>query len=375
MQQSHSCSTTAALLWHFVGRIPLLNDGSAFVAFRGTDSTMTGWKEDFNMSFQETVPAQLAAMEYADEFGRHWDCPTRFCGHSKGGNLAVYAASKCAPLLRRRIFGVYNNDGPGFHHSMMEDSNYLTLVPRIHTYVPQSSVVGMLLEHEEPYVVVKSAQLGLLQHDPYSWMVLGGDFVREQEVTAESKFVDQAMKAWLADMTIDQRNAFVDTVFELMQSSGGDFVREQEVTAESKFVDQAMKAWLADMTIDQRNAFVDTVFELMQSSGVERTQDLFRVRNLASLIKSLRADENDMTIDQRNAFVDTVFELMQSSGVERTQDLFRVRNLASLIKSLRADENAKKVICEELGNLVQAAAKSQKQKRESQRQGREELPE
>ena len=259
----------------------LLNDGSAFVAFRGTDSTMTGWKEDFNMSFQETVPAQLAAMEYADEFGRHWDCPTRFCGHSKGGNLAVYAAAKCAPLLRRRILGVYNNDGPGFHHSMMEDKTYLALVPRIHTYVPQSSVIGMLLEHEEPYVVVKSAQLGLLQHDPYSWMVLGSDFVREQEVTAESRFVDQAMKAWLADMTIDQRNAFVDTVF----------------------------------------------------------------------------------------------ELMQSSGVERTQDLFRVRNLASLIKSLRADENAKKVIYEELGNLVQAAAKSQKQKRESQRQGREELPE
>lgn len=249
----------------------LLSDGSAMISFRGTDSTMTGWKEDFNMSFQATVPAQLAAVAYADALARRREGCLRLCGHSKGGNLAVYAASKCARTVRGRILDVYNNDGPGFHHNMMTDPGYLAVVPRVHTYVPQSSVIGMLLEHEEPYVVVKSAQLGLLQHDPYSWMVLGGDFVRQEEITAESKFVDHAMKAWLADMTIEQRNAFVDTVF----------------------------------------------------------------------------------------------ELMESSGVERTQDLFRVRSLAALIKSLRADEDAKKLIYEGLGNLLQAAAKSQKHRRES----------
>lgn len=222
----------------------LLNDGSAFLAFRGTDYSMTGWKEDFNMSFQETVPAQLAAVEYTKAFAAHCIKPMHICGHSKGGNLAVFAAAKCGPEIQRRIVGVHNNDGPGFHQTMMVDPGYQAILPRIYTYVPQSSVIGMLLEHEEPYIVVKSTQVGLMQHDPYSWTILGGDFVREEEVTAESRFIDQAMKNWLADMTIEERNTFVDTVF-----------------------------------------------EVIATSGVDNTRDLFRLRNLAALLRTLKADE------------------------------------------------------------------------------------
>ncbi len=222
----------------------LLSDGSAFLAFRGTDSSMTGWKEDFNMSYQDTVPAQLAALEYLKDFASVTTMPLHICGHSKGGNLAVYAASKCGFQIQRRIAGVYNNDGPGFHQAMMEDPGYLAIVPRIHTYVPQSSVIGMLLEHEEPYTVVKSTQVGLLQHDAYSWSILGGDFVCEEELTAESRFVDKALKTWMADMSIEERNTFVDTVF-----------------------------------------------DVIASSGVDNTKDLFRIKSLAALLKQLKSDE------------------------------------------------------------------------------------
>ena len=155
----------------------LLDDGSAFLAFRGTDYSLVGWKEDFNMSFQQTVPAQRLAVRYLREVAAEYALPLRLGGHSKGGNLAVFAASRSGPLIQQRILEVYNNDGPGFTRYMMGDPGYLTMVPQIKTYIPQSSVIGMLLEHEEPYTVVKSRTVSLLQHDPYSWEVMGRDWM------------------------------------------------------------------------------------------------------------------------------------------------------------------------------------------------------
>lgn len=203
----------------------LLPDGSAVLAFRGTDYTLTGWKEDFNMSFQDTVPAQLAALEYARAFAETNRQALYFSGHSKGGNLAVYAAAKCGEL-QERIRGVYNHDGPGFREAMMTDPGYLSIVPKIRTYVPQSSVFGMMLEHEEPFLVVKSRQVGLLQHDLYNWEVMGGDFVRLQETTDSSRLLDSTLKLWMEGLSVEERNNVVDTVFDLLASGGIDDPRE-----------------------------------------------------------------------------------------------------------------------------------------------------
>lgn len=194
----------------------LLDDGSAVLAFRGTDYSLVGWKEDFNMSFQETIPAQRLALQYTQEIAREFNVPLWLCGHSKGGNLAVFAAVKAEPAIQRRILGVYNNDGPGFTDYLMHDPAYKEMVPRIRTYVPQSSVIGMLLEHEEPYIIIKSKQLGLLQHELYSWEVLGKNFIPMEEITADSRFLNQTIKTWLADMSNQERNEVVDTVFELL---------------------------------------------------------------------------------------------------------------------------------------------------------------
>ena len=196
----------------------MMEDGTAFLAFRGTDNTLTGWKEDFNMSFQESVPAQRLAQEYVKNFTEVSGAKMRLGGHSKGGNLAVYAGAKSSETVQKRILEIFNHDGPGFSENMMEDPGYLRIVPKIKTFVPQSSVFGMLLEHEEPYTIIRSKSVGLLQHDPYSWEVMGGDFIHAEELTADSRFLDKTFKTWLAGMTNEERSEFFDAVFDLLMT-------------------------------------------------------------------------------------------------------------------------------------------------------------
>ena len=109
----------------------LLDDGSMFLSFRGTDNSLVGWKEDFNMTFQQTIPAQRLAQQYAREVSLEYLRPMRMGGHSKGGNLAVFAAARSSPSLQKKILEVYNNDGPGFTKYLMGDPGYIAMVPKI----------------------------------------------------------------------------------------------------------------------------------------------------------------------------------------------------------------------------------------------------
>lgn len=203
----------------------LLDDGSMFLAFRGTDYSLVGWKEDFNMTFQQTIPAQRLALQYTRDVALEFTQPMHLGGHSKGGNLAVFAAARSSPMLQRRILSVYNNDGPGFTKYLMGDPGYLAMVPKIRTYIPQSSVIGMLLEHEEPYTVIRSKTVGLLQHDPYSWEVMGREFIPVREITESSQFVDATIKNWFAEMSNQERNQLVDVMFGLLGTGGVDSVQ------------------------------------------------------------------------------------------------------------------------------------------------------
>ena len=204
----------------------LLDDGSMFLSFRGTDNSLVGWKEDFNMTFQQTIPAQRLALQYARDVAQEHYRPIRLGGHSKGGNLAVFAAARSSPLIQKRILEVFNNDGPGFTQYLMGDPGYVAMVPRIRTYVPQSSVIGMLLEHEEPYTVIRSKSVGLLQHDLYTWDVLGKAFLPVEEITEGSQFVDVTIKTWFAAMTNQEREQLVDVMFALLGSGGADNIYE-----------------------------------------------------------------------------------------------------------------------------------------------------
>ena len=196
----------------------LLEDGSAFLAFRGTDSTITGWKEDFNMSFQQTVPSQRLALDYTREVALELDGPLYLGGHSKGGNLAVFAAARSSPMIQQRILGVYNNDGPGFSEYLMGDPGYLAMVPKIHTYVPQSSIIGMLMDHEEPYTIIRSKQIGLMQHEIYNWEVQGPGLIPMKEITADSRFMNLAIRNWAASLSNQERNQIVDAFFGVLDT-------------------------------------------------------------------------------------------------------------------------------------------------------------
>ena len=202
-----------------------LDDGTAVLAFRGTDNTLVGWKEDFNMTFLDHIPAQSLALEYVREFASVTDLPMRLGGHSKGGNLAVYAAAMAEDAVQDRILSVSNLDGPGFMDHIIAAPGYQRILPKIRTYVPQSSICGLLLEHEEARTVIQSSQLGLLQHDPYSWGVLGSDFVPDEQ-KPDSLFLDRTLRSWLAAMTMEERNAFFDAVFGLLMTDNTRDIRE-----------------------------------------------------------------------------------------------------------------------------------------------------
>ena len=194
----------------------LMEDNTAYIAFRGTDTSLVGWKEDFNMSFMDKVPAQEEALKYLQAVSSLINVPLRIGGHSKGGNLAVYSALHINKNVQDRIIRIYNNDGPGFKSSILETNEYKYIKDRIDTIVPQTSIIGMLLEHEEEYIVIKSNETLIMQHDPYSWEVLGADFVKMEGTTPSSHFIDSTLREWINNMTIEQREQFVDVLWEVM---------------------------------------------------------------------------------------------------------------------------------------------------------------
>ena len=204
----------------------LPEDGTAFIAFRGTDYSLVGWKEDFNMSFQDTVPAQREAAAYVTELAKQLPMVLRLGGHSKGGNLAVYAGAKVSANIQDQILEIYNLDGPGFTEAMMNDLGYLHIVPKIKTYIPEGSIIGMLLEQKDPYRAIKSRQLGLLQHEPYSWEIQAGDFEYAEEVSGINRFTDKAITNWIKDMTPKQREAFVEAFYQMLSAGGASSVGE-----------------------------------------------------------------------------------------------------------------------------------------------------
>ena len=200
----------------------LLPDDSVFVAYRGTDTTLVGWVEDFNMSFMTAVPAQLRAVDYAVEVARRTPRrQLRIGGHSKGGNLAAYAAIYLPEKLQtKRLVAAYNNDGPGFNAEVLASEGFARAAEKIHTFIPQSSAVGMLLEHTEDYTIIDSTTVSLLQHEPLSWNVLGNRFIYLGQRSEAAKLGDDVIREWLAELSLQERQEFVETVHQLLSAGG-----------------------------------------------------------------------------------------------------------------------------------------------------------
>ena len=200
-----------------------LSPRETFVAFRGTDNTLVGWKEDFNMAFRDEIPSQGAAVRYLEGLatrvqGRLW------CGgHSKGGNLAVYAGVMCEASVHERIVRCFSHDGPGFGAKIMADPRWEGSSRLIDKTIPQSSIVGMVFERQEQdYLVVHSHSSGFAQHDPFSWEVDWRDFVKDERLGKGANLFSSSVNAWLSGATDAERERFVDTVFQVLAATGED---------------------------------------------------------------------------------------------------------------------------------------------------------
>lgn len=205
----------------------LIPDDTIFVSYRGTDNTIVGWKEDLNMSFKSHIASQISAKKYLEMIAEEYsDKKIRIGGHSKGGNIAVYAATFASSIIKDRIINVYNNDGPGFCDDVIGTPEYQDMINKVHTYIPQSSVIGRLMNHREKYTVVESVQKGIMQHDLYSWQVLGTKFITLEEVTNGSEFVDKTIKEWLENVEPEKREQVIDVVFDILNATDAQTMKE-----------------------------------------------------------------------------------------------------------------------------------------------------
>ncbi len=203
-----------------------LEDGTTFIAYRGTDSTLIGWREDFNMSFETPVPAQTAALEYLIAQAARSDRPLRISGHSKGGNLAAYAAAHAPEAVQKRILSVCSFDGPGLDANTMESEGYARIKPVLHSVLPQSSIVGLLMNYHTDYIVVRSTAVSILQHDAFTWQLSGPHFEALQQVDAGSQIMDETVHAWLRNATPEQRKTFVDAMFDMLTATNAETTSE-----------------------------------------------------------------------------------------------------------------------------------------------------
>lgn len=197
----------------------VLEDRNCYLAYRGTDATIIGWKEDLNMAFTKPIHSHHLSVEYMDRVAGYIGGDFYAGGHSKGGNLAVYAAMNCQEITRQSLLKIYNNDGPGFRPEVLENANYKEVEEKIFKFIPKSSMVGVLLESEGEYEVVESRSIGMFQHNSYSWKVKDAAFVRAGSRTDFNKFRDAALNEWILSLSEEDIHALVDTIYDVIAAS------------------------------------------------------------------------------------------------------------------------------------------------------------
>ena len=245
-----------------------LSEHEFYIAFRGTDDTLVGWKEDFNMSFKAPVPSQEQALAYLNRVAMQKNGFIRMGGHSKGGNLAAYAAAYASGVVRDRILSVHNFDGPGFAAEVLGKEQIDIISRMVDTIVPQSSVIGMLFEHEEPYHVVASTAHGIMQHDPFSWEVMGKSFVYVDDISASSYKFDATLRRFILSMNAAEKEEFVDTLFLVLGETGAKTLSDLKMKDIAAIVKNLNRE-----DSQSKKVLLQTFRMLLQTAEAERAQN------------------------------------------------------------------------------------------------------
>ena len=205
----------------FAAMIFKIKPDSYVLTFRGTDDSIIGWKEDFHMTYMDQVPAQKTAVNYLRKAMDAMPGQFILTGHSKGGNLASYAASQIEPEYQERIQSIYSYDAPGLNHSVITSQGYQTISDKIKRYIPQGSIVGMMLETPKQAQIVKSTAIGgRAQHDTFSWQISDQTFVLLDNLNPDSLQVDKTLKNWVDSVSDEELKDFFDLFFGLILDAG-----------------------------------------------------------------------------------------------------------------------------------------------------------
>lgn len=210
----------------FSATVFTLEEDYYFIGFRGTDDNLAGWKEDLQMSFKDEVQSQKEAVLYLNKVLSKFNGEFILGGHSKGGNLAIYATSNVNVNSADRIVEIYSNDGPGFQKVFLEKEGYLRIKDRIISIVPESSVVGLLMEQSVERQVVSSKGITIFQHNPFLWEVMGKSFIYKEGLTKESLGINSTINSWLGNLSNNERENFVNSLFEVIQGTGAKTLSE-----------------------------------------------------------------------------------------------------------------------------------------------------
>lgn len=249
----------------------------AYVAFRGTDETIVGWKEDFNMAFMEPVMGQLIGVKYLNHAAGSFDGPFYVGGHSKGGNFAVFSAMRCEPSVQERIVRIFSHDGPGFRPEILRSDEYERIEGRVCKILPHSSLVGMLLQNQEDYEVVESKGLGVMQHNPFKWMIKDGDFVRVKDIYHGRKVMDEALNEWILKLDEEHLRLFVDTLFQVI--AGAETDNLIDFTVEWKKSAAGVLNAIKEIDDGTKEILKDVLKELLEITS-ERMKDKLKERKL-----------------------------------------------------------------------------------------------
>ena len=245
-----------------------LEDDSHYISFCGTDNTIVGWREDFNMGYLTATPGQRKAVDYLNRVIAKKQGNFRVGGHSKGGNLAIYAAMNADPKVRKRIQHVYSLDGPGFPPEIVTSPAYRTIQPKVTKIVPSSSIVGMIFETPEPCRVVSSDSDGIMQHSAFTWLLDGDQFITEPDLSSSSQLFNEERNHWIATLTPEQRERAVDALFTVLHANGA--TSFSEVMGNFPASIPAMLGAYVGLTPADRRHLVEALAILFKASTAKR---------------------------------------------------------------------------------------------------------
>ena len=255
-----------------------IDNHTRFVAYRGNDNFVEGWKEDLNLSFK-IVPAQRLALTYLKDTIKElrWRQKIVIGGHSKGGNLAMYAAANLDNNEFKKITHISNFDGPGFDFKQIDKGVFNKLLPVLTTYTPTMSFVGNLMDHIGAFTYIESSQNSFMQHDPYTWQVLGKSFVYAKGPDETSKLIKKTIDTWLTTITYDERQKVIDSIYELVQASGARELQDILPSMIKNFKNvQTVYSQLDPATIDIINDSLSDFGSIFSSSMIAKLSQLLK---------------------------------------------------------------------------------------------------